>query len=289
MRVVIAPDELLEPLRARLGSTVRRFLTGQTAPPIRTAPGDDGLFGPGSATWVVHADLAMLVGGLRAVLLQTLHPQAMAAFADHSQYRADPLGRLHRTGRFLGATTYGTTAEADGAIAAVRAIHDRVTGVAGDGRTYSANDPHLLAWVHVTEVDSFLAAHQRYGRVRLGPADADRYVDEMSRVAARLGAGDVPRTVAGLRRWIDGVRPELAGSRLARDAARFVLVPPLPLAARAPYTVIAAAAVGLLPGWARLHLWLPPVNPASDRMVVRPACAALLQTLRWALQPPRGL
>src|SRR5919205_467825 len=138
-------DELVETLRARLGTSVRRLLTGQAKPaPLRFAPADDdlGLFGPGSAAWQVHADLATIVGGVRAVLLQTLHPLAMAAVADQ-------------------------------AVAQVRAIHDRVSGRAPDGRRYEANDPHLLAWIHVTEVDSFLVAHQRYGRRPLDRTGAD--------------------------------------------------------------------------------------------------------------------
>ena len=284
----LPPDDVVELVRTSLGTAVRRFLTGQTRPPLeRFAPlaGDVGLFGPGSSTWQVHGDLATIVGGVRAVLMQTLHPLAMAAVADHSDYRKDPLGRLHRTAGFLSATTFGTTPVAEEAIAAVRAVHDRVTGVAPDGRPYAANDPHLLTWVHVTEVDSFLAAHQRYGTGRLDRGGPDRYVAEMATVAERLGAEDVPRSVAELEAWIEGVRPELAGGGQARDAVRFLLVPPMPLAARGPYAVVAAAAVGLLPGWARRMLWLP-TAPGADAVMVRPACLAMLRLLGWALKPP---
>jgi uncharacterized protein (DUF2236 family) len=147
----------------------------------------------------------------------------------------------------------------------------------------------LLTWVHVTEVDSFLAAYQRYGsRPPLDRDDADRYVAEMAQVARRLGAEEVPRNVAELRDWVDGMRPELGAGRQARDAVRFILVPPMPLAARGPYAVTAAAAVGMLPAWVRRALWLP-TAPGADAVLVRPACLTLLRVLGWALDPrPRA-
>ncbi|MCA1843773.1 MAG: DUF2236 domain-containing protein [Actinobacteria bacterium] len=281
-------DVLVETVRVRLGTAVRQLLTGQARPaPARFgSTGDDvGLFGPGSAAWQVHADLATVVGGVRALLLQTLHPLAMAAVADHSDYRRDPLGRLHRTAGFLGATVFGRTPAADEAIARVRTIHRRVVGQAPDGRPYRADDPRLLEWIHVTEVDSFLAAHQRYGRRPLDEAGADRYVAEMAVVGRRLGAVDPPTTVAGARASIERFRPELAAGRQAHEAVRFLLWPPLPLPARAPHALIAAAAIGLLPGWAARALWLPRA-PGADTVVVRPACLALLRVLGWSLQPP---
>ena len=281
-------DELVETLRARLGTSVRRLLTGQAKPaPLRFAPADDdlGLFGPGSAAWQVHADLATIVGGVRAVLLQTLHPLAMAAVADHSDYRRDPLGRLHRTAGFLGATIFGTTPVAEQAVAQVRAIHDRVSGRAPDGRRYEANDPHLLAWIHVTEVDSFLVAHQRYGRRPLDRTGADRYAAEMARVGEMLGADALPTTVASVRAAIEGFRPELAATRQAHDAVRFLLWPPLPLSARGPHALVVAGAVGLLPRWAARALWLPR-PPGADAVVVRPACLAMLRVLGWSLEAP---
>lgn len=268
---------------------MRTLVAGSAAPPtprFATATADDpGWFGPGSATWRVHGDLSMFVGGLRALLLQTLHPLAMAGVADHSDYRADPWGRLHRTGEFVAATTYGSSAAAERATAAVRRVHERVVGSAPDGRPYAATDPHLVTWVHVTEVDSFLAAHQRYGAHPLDPADADRYVAEMSRVCAALGGEPAPTDVDELRAWIHRVRPELAVGAQARDAVRFLLAPPVPLAARGAYGVISAAAVGLLPGWARRKLWVP-AAPLADPLVVRPATRALLGGLGWALGPP---
>lgn len=283
------PPDPIRLVRRRLGAGVREMIAGTSEPPEPRFPiaraDDPGWFGPGSATWRVHGDLSMFVGGLRALLLQTLHPLAMAGVADHSDYRADPWGRLHRTGEFVAATTYGDSAAAERAVALVRRIHERVVGIAPDGRPYAATDPHLVTWVHVTEVDSFLAAHQRYGVRPLDPVDADRYVAEMAQVCEALGGEAPPTDVAGLRSWIDGVRPELAVGRQARDAVRFLLVPPVPLAARGAYGVISAAAVGLLPAWARRKLWLP-TAPLADPLIVRPATRALLGGLGWALGPP---
>ncbi|QGG93943.1 oxygenase MpaB family protein [Actinomarinicola tropica] len=282
-------DEPLAEVQRRLAGAVRSMVSGSRRPPppvARAASDDPGLFGPDSAAWRVHGDVAMFVGGLRALLLQTLHPLAMAGVAEHSDYKSDPWGRLHRTAEFIGVTTFGGTDEAEAVIRRVRRIHERVQGVAPDGRPYSATDPHLVAWVHVTEVDSFLRAKQRYGTDPLDAVAADRYVAEMAQVAERLGAEAVPRSVAEMRLWLRSVRPELSAGSQARDAVRFLLLPPVPLLARGPYGVIAAAAVGLLPAWARRMLWLPS-PPLSDPLVVRPAAKVLLGGLDWALRADR--
>jgi uncharacterized protein (DUF2236 family) len=210
----------------------------------------------------------MFVGGLRALLLQSLHPLAMAGVAQHSDYRHDPWGRLQRTAEFLATTTYGPAPMAERAVATVRAVHNRVHGVAPDGRPYSANDPHLLRWVHVCEVDSFLTAYRRYGAAPLDDDQANEYVHDASVVARALGVNDPPRTVRDLRAELVDFRPELHGT--------------LPLAARAPYTVLAAAAVSLLPMWTRWPLRLP-LLPVSEAVLVRPAGHAVTQLIRWSL------
>ncbi len=278
-------DQVTEAARLRLQSGLRTTLGGKppVAGPEYTEPaGDPGLFGPDSPAWEVHADPAMLVAGIRALLLQMFHPLAMAGVADHSDYRSDPSGRLNRTAHFVTVTTYGSTEAADQAIAQVRRVHDFVKGTALDGRAYSANDPHLLLWVHVAEVDSFLRAYQRYGRRALSPTEADQYVSDMAEVAIRLGADVPPRTVAGMRSWLRGMRDQLDIGEQARDTCRFLLSPPkLPLAARGPYTMVAAAAIGLLPTWARVELRVPPL-PGLDRFAVGPAAKLLVGTLGWA-------
>ena len=281
---------MVEAVRHRMGQEVRKFLTGRQRPPLHLFALDDadpGLFGPASATWQVHADLSLTVGAVRALILQSLHPLTIAAVADHSEFRTDPVGRLHRTAEFVTLTTFGTTAAAEAAIRRVRAVHRTVTGVAPDGRPYAADDPHLLTWVHVAEVDSFLSAYRRYGARPIDGRRADAYVAEMAVVAERLGATDVPRSVAELEASIRGFRPELEAGRLAREALRFLLLPPWPLAARGPYAVVAAAAIDLLPGWARRMLWLPPA-PVTNRVVVRPAATALLRVMGWAMEAPRA-
>jgi uncharacterized protein (DUF2236 family) len=225
----------------------------------------------------------MFIGGLRALLLQSLHPLAMAGVAQHSDYRHDPWGRLQRTAEFLAATTFGPIPVAEQAVAVVHRVHERVVGTASDGRPYAANDPHLLRWVHIAEIDSFLAAYQRYGRRPLTPAEADRYVHDVGLVARKLGVNDPPRSVRDLRGELRDFRPELASTREARDAARFLLLePPLPLAARGPYLLLAGAAVALLPTWARWPLRLP-LLPVSEAVVLRPAGQAVTQLIRWSL------
>jgi uncharacterized protein (DUF2236 family) len=224
----------------------------------------------------------MFIGGITALLMQSLHPLAMAAVAGHSGYRGDPWGRLQRTSYFLAVTTFGRAADAREAIARVRAIHQRVTGTAPDGRAYAASDPRLLTWVHIAEADSFLRAHARFGAKPLDQAGRDGYLADLARIGAELGVPDPPRTEAELAERIRQYRPELAGTAQAREAARFLLLnPPLPPVARAPYGVLAAAAVSLLPGWARRPLLLPRL-PVTETVVVRPAGRAMVHAIRWA-------
>ena len=281
-----ATSALLAPVRTAVGHVARAALGGppRSGTELEFATAEDpGLFGPDSVTWRIHADRSMLIGGVRALLLQVLHPLAMAGVAQHSTYRRDPLGRLARTGRFVAATTYGTTPEAEGAIAMVANVHQRVRGVAADGRAYSATDPALLAWVHNVEVDSFLAAYRRYG-TGISDAVADRYVCEMAVLGRALGAVDVPETAAGLSAWIVAV-PGLTMTKDARETVRFLMLPSVPVRMLPAYAVIAAAAADLFPLSRRVTLGLWPV-PLADPLVVRPSATALLSVLGWALGPP---
>lgn len=236
----------------------------------------------------VHGDAAMFVGGLRALLLQSLHPLAMIAVAQHSDYREDPWGRLQRTSTFLAATTYGTIEDAQRAVDRVRRVHEHVTGITPDGQSYRAADPHLLRWVHVAETDSFLRCHQRYGARPLDEAGCDGYVADTARIAIELGVPDPPRSRGDLSAALRAYRPELRGSAEAREAARFLVrTPPLPLLARGPYTLLAAAAVGELPAWARRELRLPAITGA-DALLVRPAGHAIVGTVRWIMGARRA-
>ena len=282
--------QVFEGVRLQLATVIRHQLVGDREP-VRTlsedTTGDPGLFGPGSATWQVHADASMLIGGIRALLLQTVHPLAMAGIAEHSAYRTDPMGRLWRTSEYVGTTSFGTTAQAEQAVAMVKRVHVKVAGTAPDGRPYSANDPHLMAWVHHALTESFLVAYQRYGAAPLSEVMADRYVAEQALLAEMLGATNPgpARSVAELQAWMRGIRPELHVGSQAREAVRFLLLPPLPLLSRPPYAVLAAAAIGLLPGRVRRDLRIP-VLPLADPLAVRPATRALAAVIGWAMSAP---
>jgi uncharacterized protein (DUF2236 family) len=236
--------------------------------------------------WRVHSDAAMFAAGIRALLLQSLHPLAMAGVQGHSGYKGDPWGRLQRTSTFLATTTFGTIEDAEAQIAKVRSIHERVRGTAPDGRPYAAGDPHLLNWVHIAEADSFLRTYQRYAGSPLTPAEADKYVAQSGVVAAKMGVIDPPRSVAELDAAIESYRPELEGTPAAREAARFLLLhPPLPWSARPGYGALAGAAVALMPLWSRQLLALPYL-PIAERSVVLPVGGAATSVIRWALEHP---
>jgi uncharacterized protein (DUF2236 family) len=220
------------------------------------------------------------------VLLQTMHPAAMTAVAEHSGYRGDMWGRLARTSRFLAVTTFGHVEDAEEAVAVVRKIHGRVRGTMPDGTPYRADDPHLLEWVHIAEIDSFLTAHQTYGAQPLDAAERDEYVAQTAEVARRLGVLDPPTTERELHQRLDAFRPELRATPESREAVGYLLWrPPLPLAGRAPYAILVAAAIGLMPRWTRWPLRLPWL-PVTERTVVRSLGALATSTIRWAMTPP---
>ena len=275
-------------VRDRLGEAIFQRVAGPQGPErhrLINAPGERW-FAEDRPIRRVHGDSAMFIGGITALLLQSLHPLAMAAVAGHSGYRGDPWGRLQRTSYFLAVTTFGRGSDAREATSRVRAIHRRITGTAPDGRPYAAADPHLLTWVHIAEADSFLRAHGRFGAQPLDQAGRDGYVADMARIGTELGVPDPPHTEAELTARIASYRAELATTVAAREAARFLLLtPPLPALARPPYTVLAAAAVSLLPGWARRPLRLPRL-PVTEAAVVRPAGHAMVHAIRWALASP---
>lgn len=271
-------------LRASLWETLARRVGGPDSAAHREevlgATGDRW-FAEDSPVRVVHADPAMFVGGLLAVFRQSMHPLAMTGVAEHSTYREDPWGRLHRTGRFLGTVTFGTQEAAERSIAQVRRIHEKVVGVARDGRPYAASDPHLLLWVHVAEVESFITAHRVYGAERLDDSAYDRYVAEMADVAHALGSEPAPRSQAALADVLRGFHSELRATPEARRAARYLLVPPgLSFPERIGYAPFTAAAVALLPIDVRIGLRLP-VLPITDRFVIPPITEGAMRVARW--------
>jgi uncharacterized protein (DUF2236 family) len=272
-------------LQRRLGEALFARVAGPQGPANRArfaAPGPRW-FDADRPIRRVHGDAAMFVGGLRALLLQSLHPQAMIAVAQHSDYRGDPWGRLQRTSAFLAATTFGPAPDAQLAVDRVRRIHQHVTGTGPDGLAYRADDPHLLRWVHVAEADSFLRCHQRYGARPLDEAGCDGYVADIARIAVALGVPDPPRTRAELAAALDSYRPELRATPEALEAARFLVwTPPLPLLARGPYALLAATAIAELPAWARRELRLPRPN-AAESVLMPPVGHGVVGAVRWAM------
>ncbi|MFV2103323.1 oxygenase MpaB family protein [Micromonospora sp. LOL_024] len=227
---------------------------------------DVGLFGPDSVTWKLHEEPILFVAGLRSLYLQALHPRAMAGVAQNSNYRHDAWGRLIRTADYVGTTVYGTTAEAERAGLRLRRLHARMTAVdATSGERFRINEPDLLRWVHVTEVESFLDTARRAG-VRLDAAEVDRYYAEQRRAAALVGLAPetVPGTAGEVAEYYRLIRPELRMTREAAETALFLSVPPLPWKLSLParvglnlgpprwaYLGVAATAFALLPAWAR--------------------------------------
>jgi uncharacterized protein (DUF2236 family) len=284
--VTPAIDEVVAGVRRTIGAAIFERVAGPDGPEVRDrlrGPGGDPQFPAGSPITRVHGDASMFIGGLSALLLQSLHPLAMAGVAEHSGYRGDPWGRLARTSHFLAVTTFGSADEAQQQIDVVKAVHRRVVGIAPDGRPYAATDPHLLAWVHLAEVVSFVRSYQRYGAEPLTAAEADEYVEQSGSIALALGADVVPRTVDESIAMLEAYRPELQGTPAARSAARFLVAnPPLPVPLRPAYLPIAAAGVSLLPRWARWPLRLPWL-PVTEATLARAGGEAVTRTIRWAL------
>jgi uncharacterized protein (DUF2236 family) len=236
---------------------------------VPTDPADDGFFGPRSVTWRLHADLSAPVAGLRSLILQALHPLAMAGVDQHSEWRADPGGRLASTAAYVLTTTYGDRATALAAAGRVRRIHEWVRGSDPvTGRPYAATDPALLIWVHAALVDSVLAAARLYGAA-FSPEQQDRYVSEMTAAAELVGAeSGVPASVAELAAYFAAVRPQLTVGPAAADAAAYLIdMPDVEPELAEAWQLVAAAAVASLPDWARhLYGFGDPVPPPRSEV-----------------------
>ncbi len=281
------PEQLtpIEGIRRELQRTVAEYITGNRELHGGGGVASDSWFGPDSITWLIMSDWSTMIGGVESLFVQTLHPPTMAGVADHSNYKDDPFGRLHRTANFIGTTTFSSAAEAERLVKAIRKIHSRVTGTTPDGVPYEANDPHNLAWVHCTEVDGFLRAFQRYGSVPITDAEADQYVAEMARVGEALGVIDAPRSVTELDDRLLRYLPELKFGGQARESVRWLMFPPNKIGAQAGYSIILTSAINLLPSWARRKLWLPPRIPLVSDALVAPAAKGLMSSLDWIMQP----
>ncbi len=251
---------------------------------ISQPPGDPGLFGPDHVIWRVHGDFpAMLCGGISALMLQMLHPAALAGVWDHSNFRQDMLGRLRRTSQFIAVTTFGNRNDANILIERVKRIHLRVTGVDNVGQPYAASDPHLLTWVHVAETSRFLAAHLRYKNPQLSLADQDRYYREAALIAEALGAQQVPQSVQAVEAYLQAMRAELVCDARTLEVLQLLINAPAPSwQAKPAMRVMLKAGMGLLPEWAQQQIQQP-IGPVEQWLVDR-QIGMIAGVLRWSVQ-----
>ena len=275
VQVMFSPRALVH---RRVSARTRSLFAHVPYPLAKTLSyrGDPGLHGPGSVTWRVMGDPATFVGGIRALLVQSAHPEVVAGVADHSRYDDDPLGRLSRTSAYVTATAYGAIPEVEGAVAVVRRTHLAIEGVSDRGQPYTADDPALSAWVHNALTDSFLVTHQAYGPGHLSGADADRFVVEQTRVGALLDSDPMPTSANALASWLER-HPAIAPSPGMADAVRFLRSPPLPILVKAFYRVLFQASVATVPRRLRRVLGVRrhPGAVALGRLTIR--------ALRWSL------
>lgn len=276
------PDPV-ESLRLRLVSQVRGVFHDANKGHQPTPPSDEALFERDSPIRLVHADIVgMMTGGVRALLLQMLHPHALQGVLDHSNFREDMHGRLQRTARFIAVTTFGHQDEAMKAIDRVNRIHARVGGTLPDGTPYEATNPRTLAWVHVTEAQSFLAGYLRHVRPDMPGAEQDEYYRQFAVIARALGADPVPETRAEADRIFRELRHDLSASPAAREVAQLVLSQRPKGTPAAVQTMLTADAVAMLPDWARTMLRLQ--RPMLTALPARAATWGMGRTLRWAFR-----
>lgn len=247
-------------------------------------PGDPGLYGPDSVIWRVHGDFSsMLCGGISALLMQMLHPLALAGVWDHSTFRSDMMGRLRRTSQFIAVTTFGNTEDARTLIERVKRIHLQVTGVDAQGVEYAASDPRLLTWVHVAETSRFLASHVRYKNPQLSLAEQDRYYAEAAMVAEALGAEQVPKSVEDVEAYLLAMQPQLRCDERTREVLSILMNAPAPSwQARPAMKAMLMAGIELLPEWAQQQFGFR-FFPLRRRLI-RLRINLLAKALRWSIR-----
>ena len=274
------PSDLI---RQALVDRVRAVFNDVEAGQQPVPPSDDAWFAKDTPIRMVHADaVSMMIGGIRSLLLQMLHPHALQGVLDHSNFREDMHGRLQRTARFIAVTTFGQRDTADALIARVNRIHEQVSGTLPDGTPYSARNPETLAWVHVAEAVSFLEAYLRYVKPGMSFADQDEYFRQFALVARKLGADPVPETKNEAEKLMRHFRGALRSSPEATEVARLVLTQKPDNAPRAVQKVLGTAAVELLPPYAREMLQLK--KPGLEVLPARAAAMGVGRTLRWAFR-----
>lgn len=272
-------------IRTELSRRFRALLSGAESgvpdwTPLIAAGDDEGLFEPGDAPWVVHSDLATMIGGIRALLVQAMHPGSLAGVAQHSRYEEDVLGRLSGTIRWLTIMTYGPKSAIASEAGRVNGMHTKVRGTydapgESEPRSYKASDPDLLMWVHIAFTDSFLAAHLVYGEKQI-PGGADLYVKQWGRAVLPLGVDTPPASLAELEATIDSYKSIVTVNERTLRIVKFLRKPPLPKIAMPIYALLFAAAVGTLPEDWRKQLGLRTL----PNWFVRPIIRLLLWVMR---------
>lgn len=256
-----------------IATPVRSPLKPGAAVDYLNPKGDPGFFGPDSMAWRVHANpIALAVGGVAAVILELAEPRVRSGVWDHSIFRTDPLTRMQRTGEATMITTYGPTQAAEARVAMVTRMHQRVSGITPEGQAYTALEPELMTWVHLTAAYGFLNAYRRHVEPGLSRADQDRYYAEGARLGRAFGAVDPPRSVAEVEAYIEAMRPKLRPHAIIGEFLQIVgATSPFGLAGRVLQPMVAQAAIDLLPPWTRVELELPrrPVLGAVVAPVMR--------------------
>lgn len=258
-------------------------------------PEDLGLFGPGSVSWRVHAEPVLWIAGLRALYLQALHPRAIAGVVQNSDYRSDAWGRLMRTADYVGTVVFGATVDAQAAGRRIRDVHSKLRARdPGTGKRFRIDEPELLRWVHVTEVESFVTTARRAG-LPLSAADVDSYFAEQVAAAELVGIepGTVPASAAAVEAYYAAMRPKLRATRPTADVALFLAVPPMPhglgwTVARPAWLGVAALGFALLPRWARRLYGMPglPTTDVSATLAARAARRAIAALPGAVLEGP---
>lgn len=279
----MARHDPIESFRLRLVDQVRGVFNDRAGGQEPVPPSDEALFERDTPIRMVHADIVgMMVGGIRSLLLQMLHPHALQGVLDHSNFREDMHGRLRRTARFIAITTFGHRDKAIEAIDRVNSIHSKVSGFLPDGTPYSATEPRVLAWVHVAEATSFLTAYLRHVRPDMPGHEQDEYFRQFAVIARSLGADPVPETCKEAELLMREMRSDLRTSPEAREVAQLVLSQRAPGTPIGVQTMLGAEAVAVLPPFARTMLGLE--RPGLSALPARAATWGVGKTLRWAFK-----
>ena len=275
-------------IRDKIALYIRALLSGAENgvpewTPLVEAGEDAGLFKPTDAAWVVHADVATMIGGIRALLLQALHPGSLAGVMQHSRYEEDALGRLSGTIRWLTICTFGSKVALEVESARVRQMHERVKGKFstndGSERSYKASDSDLLMWVHVAFTDSFLSAHQEYGVKEINP---DEYVKQWANAVTPLGVLNPPQNLHELQAVLKSYEPQLRVDENSKRVIQFIQNPPTFTGmTKLVYSIMFSAAFHLLSEEQQKAIGVDAMPAAVSNI----SATVMMQTIRTILGP----